>query len=68
MVIGIVFGGFALNFGLSGFVSILRGIQHGVDNIPFTFDVIWKQFASICRWEGDIFSHMIFGPKNCTES
>eukprot|EP00597_Dinobryon_sp_UTEXLB2267_P001166 CAMPEP_0170072866 /NCGR_PEP_ID=MMETSP0019_2-20121128/10408_1 /TAXON_ID=98059 /ORGANISM="Dinobryon sp., Strain UTEXLB2267" /LENGTH=179 /DNA_ID=CAMNT_0010282073 /DNA_START=41 /DNA_END=580 /DNA_ORIENTATION=+ len=67
VLFGVLFG-IAINFGLSGFVSILKGIQLGVDKIPSHFDIVGRKVASICRWEGDIFSHMVFGAKNCTES
>ena len=67
VLFGVLFG-IAINFGLSGFVSILKGMQLGVGKIPSTFDIIGRKVASMCRWEGDIFSHMVFGAKNCTES
>jgi len=64
----IVVFGIALNFGLSGFVNILKGIQYGVERIPSTFDVMGKKVADLCRWEGDIFSQMVFVQRNCTET
>ena len=67
IVVGIIIFGFALNFGISGFVNILQGIQNGINKIPSTFDVVDKKVASFCRWEGDIFSQRIFGRRNCTE-
>ena len=67
VLFGVLFG-IAINFGLSGFVSILKGMQLGVGKISSTFDIIGRKVASMCRWEGDIFSHMVFGAKNCTES
>ena len=46
VLFGILFG-IAINFGLSGFVSILKGMQLGVGKIPSTFDIIGRKVASI---------------------
>jgi hypothetical protein len=44
-----VFFGIAVNFGLSGFVSILKGIKLGIETIPSNFDIIGRKVASICE-------------------
>lgn len=64
IVASVICFGFALNFGLSGFISILNGIQAGVENIPSIFNAAGIKLANVCRWEGDIFSQYLAGGRN----
>jgi hypothetical protein len=67
IVASVICFGFALNFGLSGFISILNGIQAGVENIPSIFNAAGIKLANVCRWEGDIFSQYLAGGRNSSK-
>ena len=66
-IIAIAVFGLAVNFGFSGVVKILQGIQDGIKNIPSIFELVAMKVAALCRWEGDILSQRIFGLRNCSE-
>ena len=63
-VLCVILFGYSLNFGISGFVDILKGIQGGIQNIPILFNKVGTKVASICVWEGNIFSTLAFRKKS----